>query len=285
MRRLSLQSPAKVNLYLKVINKRKDGFHNIVTLFERINLFDEILLTANSTGDIRIKCNHPDVPTNSKNLVYQVAEMLKNDFQVKAGVDIKIDKRIPVAAGLAGGSSNAATVLSGLNRLWLLKLDRNQLLTYARKMGSDVAFFLYDTSWALGTERGDKITPLDIPAQLWHILVVPRVKMYSRNVYGALKLQLTRRNDNVNILIRHLRKNDIFDLSHLIENDLESVIIRQAPQLLRLKEKLKSLDIHGGMVSGSGPAVFGLLPGKKEGMKFKSVLQKRFSQVYLVRTF
>ena len=285
MRRLSLQSPAKVNLYLKVIHKRKDGFHNIVTLFERINLFDKIFLTINLTGDIRIKCNHPDVPTNNKNLVYKVAELLKNDFRVKAGVDIKIDKRIPVAAGLAGGSSNAATVLSGLNQLWSLKLNRDQLLTYARKVGSDVAFFLYDTSWALGTERGDKITPLNIPAQLWHILVVPRVKMYSRKVYGAVKLQLTSRNDNVNILIHHLRKNDIFDLSHLIENDLESVIIRQAPQLLRLKEKLESLNTQGVMISGSGPAVFGLLPGKNEGMKVKSVLQKQFNQVYVVRTF
>ena len=141
MRRIRLSSPAKLNLFLKVLNKRPDGFHNISTVFERIDLSDEILLKLNPSGGIRIDCVHPQVPGGPKNLVYQAAKLLRDDFRVKEGVDIYIKKNIPVAAGLGGGSGNAATVLKGLNELWELRLSRPQLLSYARRLGSDVAFF------------------------------------------------------------------------------------------------------------------------------------------------
>ena len=284
MSRIVLKSPAKLNLYLKVKNKRPDGYHNIVTLFERINLCDDIRFESNTTGKIRIFCDQKDVPTGPKNLIYKVAAALKNDFAIREGVTVWIKKRIPVAAGLAGGSSNAATALIGLNRLWKLKLSQKTLLKYARQVGSDVAFFLYDTPWAVGTQRGDCIKPLKINTKLWHVVVVPKVKMYSWKVYGGLKLQLTKKSDNVTILIRHLKNNNIRGVGKRLKNDLQAEIIRLCPRLLVLKEELKSLHSQGVMISGSGPAVFGLAENKQHAQQIKSHFAAKFSRVFDVRT-
>lgn len=284
MNEITLQSPAKLNLYLKVTNKRPDGFHDIVTLFERIDLADDIAFCSKKNDSIKILCNHPHVPVGPKNLVYKAAKMLKEDFKVKQGVEIRINKRIPVAAGLAGGSSNGATALLGLNQLWNLGLSRQQLLSYARRLGSDVAFFLYKCSWGLGTSRGDEIETLKIKAKLWHVLVVPRIKIYSRDVYGRHKLELTKRNDNVNILIHNLRNGNILGVGVLLSNDLEKDVIELCPKLFDLKQKLKSFNSLGVMVSGSGPSIFGLTKTKKEAEEIAKVLSRRFSQVFVVRT-
>jgi 4-diphosphocytidyl-2-C-methyl-D-erythritol kinase len=313
MSRIVLQSPAKLNLFLKVQNKRPDGYHNIVTLFQRISLADQISFRTIPDKKIRIICDHPHVPVGSKNLVTKVAQLLQRETRVKQGIEIKIKKNIPVAAGLAGGSSNAATALLGLNETWKLGLSRPKLLHYARKIGSDVAFFLYDTSWAIGTERGDCIKKLKIETKLWQILVVPRIKMYSWEVYGGLKSQLARSNlmlerssglklsrshrkneggtnvltkinDNANILTRNLKKGNVLEVGRLLVNDLESEVIRLCPRLNKLKERLKSLNTNGVMVSGSGPSVFGLTTTEKEAKNIKSILSKRFSQVFVVRT-
>jgi len=284
MNRITLPSPAKLNLFLKVQNKRPDGYHNIVTVFERINLTDEVTFRSIPGKTIRITCNDPHVPVGSKNLVYRVARLFQEELDVKRGVEIRIEKRIPVAAGLAGGSSNAATALLGLNRIWKLGLSRPKLLSLARKIGSDVPFFLHDTSWALGTERGDRIKKLNIGTKLWHILVVPRIKMYSWEVYGGHTNMLTKINDNANILIRNLKKDNVLEVGRLLANDLETEIIRLCPRLKKLKERLKSLNAKGVMISGSGPSVFGITATEDEAESIKSVLSKRFSKVFVVKT-
>jgi len=253
-------------------------------MFERIDLVDQISFQSKYHKKIRIICDHPHVPVGPKNLVTKVAQLLQQEFGIKSGVEIKIRKNIPVAAGLAGGSSNAATALIGLNKIWKLGLSRPKLLSYARKIGSDVAFFLHDTSWALGMGRGDRIRKLNIKTKLWQILVVPRVKMYSWEVYGGLKLQLTKIDDNANILTHNLKKGNILEVGRLLANDLEKEVIRLCPSLEKLKKRLKSLNTKGVMVSGSGPSVFGLTATEKEAKYIKTILSKRFSQVYVVRT-
>ncbi len=284
MSRIVLSSPAKLNLFLRVQNKRPDGYHNIVTVFERIDLADEISFRATRNMNIRIVCDHPQVPLGPKNLVYKVARLLQEEFGVDQGVEIRIKKRIPVAAGLAGGSSNAAAALLGLNQIWKLHLKRPKLVDCARKIGSDVAFFLYDASWGLGTGRGDHIKKLNIQTKLWHILVVPRIKMYSWEVYGGLKLQLTKASDDANILIRNLKKGNVLAVGRSLANDLEKEIIRLSPGLEKLKERLKSLSTSGVMISGSGPAVFGITTTKKEAELIRVILSKRFARVFVVRT-
>ena len=302
MTKLSLKSPAKLNLYLEVINKRPDGYHNIRTIFERINLVDHIQLSNNDTGKIRITCNHPHVPLGPKNLVYKVADLLRRQYgDAKQGVDIDIDKSIPVAAGLAGGSSNAATTLMGLNRLWKLKLPQSELVELAGQIGSDVPFFLYDTSWALGTGRGENIKPLKIDRKLWHILVVPRIKMQTPKVYGLIKIPrkrvssktsdlgatnlLTKKGDNANILVHKLRNSNIINISSLLYNDLEKVVVEICPRIEKLKQKLKSLNAKGVTVSGSGPSVYGLTDSEKAAKQIQAQLSKRYVQVFVVRTF
>jgi len=279
-----LRAPAKLNLYLKVINKRKDGYHNIVTLFERIHLFDDIQMALNNEKKIRIFCAHPQVPAGPKNLAYRMAHLLREDFALEDGVDIRILKRIPVAAGLAGGSSNAAAVLIGLNKLWRLSLTKSEMISYAKRVGADVAFFLQDCSWGVGTERGDRVKRLAIKTKLWHILVVPKVKVYSGAAYGGLNLQLTKKDDDVNILIRHLRRKDLTGVSNSLLNDLESSTFRLCPNIIRIKKSIENLSKRGAVLSGSGPAVFGLAESRQQAENMKSVLARRYSQVFIVRT-
>lgn len=300
MPQLILNSPAKLNLYLKVINKRPDGYHNIVTLFERINLFDRIRLTSNKSGKISVTCNHPQVPIGPKNLVYKVARLLKEKYQISEGIAIDIDKTIPVAAGLAGGSTNAATVIMGLNRLWKLNLSRAEMVDIASQIGSDVPFFIYDTSWALGTQRGNHIQPFKINRELWHILVVPKIKMQTPKVYSHIRIptndnlakkveatdtnMLTKKRDDVNILVHKLRTSNIISISSLLYNDLEKIVVQICPRINQLKERLKSLNAKGVTVSGSGPSVYGLTDSKQEAEQIQTQLSNRYSQVFVVRT-
>jgi 4-diphosphocytidyl-2-C-methyl-D-erythritol kinase len=168
--------------------------------------------------------------------------------------------------------------------LWNLGLDKKALLSYAREMGSDVSFFIHDISWGLGTERGDNIKKIYNKNKCYHILVVPRIKVYSGEVYSGLKLRLTKINDNASILIHNLRKNAILQASELIINDLEQAVFDICPNLLGLKKRLKSLGFKGVMVSGSGPAVFGLAENKKQAEYARKVLAKKYSQVFVVET-
>ncbi|MBI5416323.1 MAG: 4-(cytidine 5'-diphospho)-2-C-methyl-D-erythritol kinase [Candidatus Omnitrophica bacterium] len=290
MRSVSLLSPAKLNLFLKVLNKRPDGFHNITTVFERIDLCDEIHLKLNTTGAIRIHCAHPQVPCGPGNLVYRAARMLQEDFGVRNGVDIDLKKNIPVAAGLGGGSSNAATTLKGLNRLWKLDLSFSRLLPYARRIGSDVAFFMYDYPWGLGTGRGDCIRKLAISTKLWHVLVVPCFKLYSGEVYGGLGLRegrmkmLTKTGDNATIFLRRLRQAHVSQIGEGLVNDLEKVVLRLSPGVGKLQQRLKSLDTQGVMVSGSGPCVFAITGTRRQAEEVRAVLARRFSRTFVART-
>ncbi len=285
MKSISIFSPAKLNLFLQVINKRPDNYHNLETLFERINLGDDITLKLNPHGQIRVFCDREDVPVGPKNLVYRVAMLLKRDFKLPQGVDIKIRKRIPVAAGLAGGSSNGATVLKGLSDLWKLFLPFSRLVAYARQVGSDVAFFLYDTPWAWGSGRGEQIKPLPVQAKIFHVLVVPRVKVYSREVFAHLKMRLTKKKADVSMLPRTLARGDLVRAGQLLKNDLEPTTFRLYPPLVRLKHTIAHLGALGVCLSGSGPAIFGLARSYEHAEEMKLSLARIYKQVFIVRTF
>jgi len=285
MSRLSLRSPAKLNLALRIIHKRPDGFHRLQTLFERIDLCDRLELTLNRSGRIRLICEEPGLRRAKRNLVYRAAVMLQQRFRIKMGVDIQLIKNIPLAAGLGGGSSNAATALKGLNRLWRLGLSAEDLNACGQALGSDVPFFLHNSSWALGTGRGDIIKPLVIDTKIWHVLVVPRTKIYSREVFTRVNLQLTKTTANVNILIRSLRNNTIYNNSESIYNDLEDAIIKTCPRLFSVKNRLSGFFPSKVIFSGSGPAVFGIVSSKKSAVRLADKLRRFYSRVFVVRTF
>lgn len=285
MSTLLLRSPAKLNLFLKVLGKRPDHYHNLETIFERISLCDEIRLVGNQSGKIQILCSHPQVPKGPKNLVYRVARLLQTRFGIQQGVTIRIKKTIPVAAGLAGGSSNAATTLLGLNRIWKLGLSSRQLVDLGAQIGSDVAFFLYDTSWALGEGRGEIISPLKIRQKLWHVVVVARMKMYSKAVFTGLNLKLTKKGADVSILTLALQKKSVFQAGDLLHNDLETSILSMAPQLARVKERLCQYGFCGVAFSGSGPACYGLAASEKMARAAAKDLRRFYARVFVVSTF
>lgn len=282
---LTLRSYAKLNLFLKVLRKRPDQYHDLETIFERISLFDEIRLTSNKTGKIKIVCAHPQVPKGPKNLVYKVSQMLQARFGIKEGATIYIKKNIPVAAGLAGGSSNAATTLLGLNKIWRLKLPQAELVKIGSEIGSDVAFFLYDTPWALGEGRGERIKILPIKAKYWHVVVVPRIKMYSKDVFGRLNLQLTKKEADVNILTLALKAKSAFEAGLLLHNDLETSILSIRPDLLRVKNRLRKYSFCGVAFSGSGPACYGLAPTEKIARAVVKDLRRYYARAFAVCTF
>ena len=284
MSALLFKSPAKLNLYLRVIDKRPDGYHRLETLFERINLFDDLYFSSNKSGKITLQCDHPQVPCDQGNLVYKIADYLQKFYEVRQGVCVRIKKRIPVAAGLAGGSSNAATALVALNKLWGLGLNQKRLIEIGNMFGSDIAFFLYDCPWALGEGRGEQITPLNIKAKIWQILVVPKRKMSTPKVYQRLNLKLTNKRDDVNILIHSLKEKDINKSSRFLLNDLEYSILTIAPGLDNVRKRLKSLGVKGVSFSGSGPSVFGLTNSEQEAKNLCDALKKRYEQVFVVST-
>lgn len=290
---MNLLSFAKVNLYLKVINKRRDNYHTLNTIFERISLADKIIIKPRKDSLIKVSCDNKSVPQDEPNLCFKAAKLLRDKFKPLSGLDIKITKRIPVGAGLGGGSSNAAAVLMGLNKLWGLKLSKTRLAKFAGKAGSDVAFFVYDSPFAIGRGRGEKIKPLNIlkKARLWHILVVPKIHVSTPLIYKKYDhfSGLTKPVSNVKLLTSVLaEKSYNYSLLKpvLLFNSLEEVTIRLYPEVKRIKDALLKLGLDRVLMSGSGPAVFAITPSFKNALKLAEILRKkeRTWQVFVVKT-
>ena len=285
-----VKSYAKVNLYLQVLLKRKDNYHNLNTVFERINLTDKISLKLRRDGLITLKCANPAVPEDKTNLCFRAAMLLKDSCRVKKGVDIEINKRIPVGAGLGGGSGNAAATLLGLNKLWGLNLNLNRLVSLAKKIGCDVPFFIYDLPFALGTSRGDKIKPLQglKKLKLWHVLVFPKVKVSTPLIYGKFDRisGLTRPSCDVKILTSTLVKDPSILNSGGLFNSLEVVTERGYPEVSAIKSYFQELGQTAILMSGSGPTVFSLARSRKEAFLLKKSIEKnhRSWEVFVART-
>lgn len=311
MNKLSLKSHAKLNLYLQVLNKRPDSYHNITTLFERISLCDKIILRIRRDKEIKVISNSPDLPAEpSRNLAFRSAKLLQGTFNINKGVNIKITKRIPVGSGLGGGSSNAATVLMGLNKLWKLRLTREKLVRLSRKIGADVAFFIYETRFAQGEGRGDKIKPLKELKNicLWHILIVPELKVSTPLIYREWdkmskrkKVKLTHsaissKNPSPSVstlrtkysegLTRPKYNVKIHSLTGILFNSLEEVTLKIYPQVKKVKDKLKYLGLQSILMSGSGPAVFGIVSSRREALRLYRKLKaaSTLGEVFLART-
>lgn len=290
MKSLILESPAKLNLYLEILNKRSDGFHNVKTVLERIGLYDEITLVLRKDSRIILRCDNKSVSEDASNLAYQAALLLQEKSRKKLGVTIRIKKRIPVACGLGGGSSNAATVLLGLNRIWKLGLKKEGLAGIAQNLGSDVPFFVYERPFVLGSGRGEKITPLTaLKHKFWHILAVPPKEIPTKLAYKIWDknktIRLTKELKDIKIITLALRKKDLNLLSKTLFNSFNTVAERICPQVLTLKKRLRGLGVEAISMSGKGPAVFGIVSSRKEAESAVKQLKARQDWfVYAVRT-
>lgn len=287
---MNLKSFAKVNLYLQVIRKRLDNYHSLRTVFERISLFDSITLRNRRDNEIKVSSDDRSLPADEGNLCFKAAKVLRDQFCPSRGLDIKIIKRIPIGAGLGGGSSNAAVVLLGLNKLWGLKLSKKRLARFAVKIGSDVPFFIYEKPFAYGFGRGEKIEPIKglHKARLWHLLVVPKIHVSTPLIYDKWDsfTGLTKPPRNVKILTSVLAKNEALPAFDLFFNSLEQVTIKLYPQVKRAEDLLLSLGLSHVLMSGSGPAVFGIVPSRKKAFKLAKILRKKYKswRIFAVST-
>jgi 4-diphosphocytidyl-2-C-methyl-D-erythritol kinase len=290
VKKIVLRSYAKVNLYLDVLKRREDGFHEIRTIFERVSLFDTITLRLRREPRITVTSDSPSIPTDQSNLAYRSAEFLQKGFAPHRGVDIAIVKRIPVGSGLGGGSSNAATVLMGLNRLWRLHLTEKQLLEAARAIGSDVSFFIHDTPFGEGRGRGERVRALEVfpRLRLWHVLAVPKVAVSTPRIYKKWDThpRLTKTKQNVKIIHLALYKADAGLLRQGLYNSLEQVTCALYPAVERVRAGLRSCGAESVLMSGSGSAVFALVSSRKEAAALCERVQASHRQwrVFAVNT-
>jgi 4-diphosphocytidyl-2-C-methyl-D-erythritol kinase len=284
---LTLKAPAKINLFLKILSRRSDGYHEIESLMQKIELFDFVQLEMQGAG-IALSCPGAALPEDKGNLVYRAAEAFFAATGIRAGIKIVLKKNIPIAAGLGGGSSDAATVVMGLNKLLNAGLDREELQDIARPLGADVPFFVEDCSAALATGIGDCLQQID-PLQVNSIVLVnPGFEVSTKWVYENFPLTS---NSNPYILARGRNVSKIFyastlDLYEEIGNDLETVTINRFPGIGDIKKELKMGGAAISQMSGSGPTVFGLFYSKEAAQSSYMQLSAKYGgNVFLARPY
>ena len=254
---IARRSPAKVNLLLRVLGKRHDGYHDIVSLMQRISLYDDMEFHL-TDGGIELSCPGSTLPEDRRNIVYQAAEALCSRTSLLQGVQITIRKHIPIAAGLGGGSSNAATTLVTLNDMMALGYSTGELMEIGAAIGADVPFFIFArTAWASGI--GDHLQEAhDIPS-LWFVLVNPGFPLSTKDIYEGLNLGLTKERIKYNIQ----RFKSVPQIAGALSNDLERVSLKIYPVLSKIKDLLTACGALGSLMSGSGPTVFGIFSGRE----------------------
>lgn len=277
---LYIKAPAKINLTLDVLHKRPDNYHEIEMIMTTVDLADRIGLKATESG-IHIESADRFVPNDSRNLAYQAAQLLKDRFGIKSGVIISLDKQIPVAAGLAGGSSDAAATLKGLNQLWQLNLSLDELAALGAQIGSDVSFCVYGGT-ALAKGRGEIIQELPTPPNCWVILAKPTIGVSTADVYGAFDVTKAE-HPNTQAMIEALETGDYQAMCDNLGNALESVTLNLYPEVAQIKEQMKKFGADAVLMSGSGPTVFGLVHQEARIPRIYNGLRGFCAEVYAVR--
>ncbi|WP_191559243.1 4-(cytidine 5'-diphospho)-2-C-methyl-D-erythritol kinase [Metabacillus idriensis] len=279
--RILEKAPAKINLSLDVLHKRADGFHEVKMIMTTIDLADRVELAELPSDEIQIISHNRFVPDDQRNLAYQAALLLKRRYGVKKGVSIAITKVIPVAAGLAGGSSDAAATLRGLNRLWKLGLSLDELAELGAEIGSDVSFCVYGGT-ALATGRGEKIQHIDTPPHCWVVLAKPTIGVSTADVYRNLNLNNVTHPD-VERMIEGIKGQDFEQICSHLGNVLESVTLKMYPEVANIKDQMKRFGADAVLMSGSGPTVFGLVQYESRLPRVYNGLRGFCDQVFAVR--
>lgn len=258
MNHLNIRSYAKINLGLWALRKRPDGYHEIETVMQTVDLTDEMTVTGQRSGTV-VTCTEPSVPTDERNLVTRAVHLLRERTDVRTGVRIHIDKRIPVAAGLAGGSGNGAMTLVALNHLWHLNLSVEDLTELAAYLGSDTPFCMTGGT-AVARGRGERLEFLDVSCPGVFVLVNPPCMVSSAWAYQHLKIDLTNVHSCINFIVCTLRQGDMTPLASQLHNDLEEPVLSSYPVVAQVKQSLLDCGAKNVLMSGSGPTVFGMVP-------------------------
>lgn len=257
VREVSLKARAKINLGLDVIRKRPDGYHDLRMIMQTVGIYDRIQLTRTKAPGIRVATNLSFLPTGENNLVYKAAALLMEEFPQEDGIFIDLHKTIPVAAGLAGGSSDAAAVLVGLNRMFSLELSQKEIMDRAVRLGADVPYCVMRGT-ALAEGIGEVLTPLKAPPACRVVLAKPAAHVSTKYVYTNLKLDADTVHPDIDGQIAALETGDLEKLCACMGNVLESVTIPACPVISTIRDVMREEGAAGAMMSGSGPTVFGL---------------------------
>lgn len=273
-------APAKINLTLDTLYKRDDGYHEVSMVMTTVDLNDNLSFEKRRDRKIIIESDHQFVPTDRRNLAYQAAQLMMRRYKIKTGVTINIDKHIPIAAGLAGGSADAAATFRGMNALYNLGVGLDELAALSSELGSDIPFCVYGGT-ALATGRGEVIERLPRPPHAWVVLAKPSVSVSTKTIYGALK-------PGKNKPASELMKEAIIDSDYeqilgTLKNDLEEVTVKKYPQVRKLLGNMKESGADGALMSGSGPTVFGIVRKERQSVHLYNAMKGCCAEVYRIR--
>ncbi|WP_404450801.1 4-(cytidine 5'-diphospho)-2-C-methyl-D-erythritol kinase [Virgibacillus necropolis] len=274
-------APAKITLSVDVLGKRVDGYHDVEMVMTTVDLADRVALTSLEVDYIDVSADNQYVPNDERNLAYKAALALKNKYHITRGVRIDIEKNIPVSAGLGGGSSDAAAVLRGLNKLWDLDIPLSELADLGASIGSDVPFCVYGST-ALASGRGEIIEELSPPPVTWAILAKPNIGVSTRVIFNQLTLE-NLPHPNTKRILEAINQQDFYKLCDHVGNVLETVTTSLYPNVQRIKEKMVQAGSKGVLMSGSGPTVVGLVEHQHKAIRIYNGLRGFCDEVYVVR--
>lgn len=286
MKEIRLKALAKINLGLDVVRKREDGYHEVRMIMQTVKLYDQIEIHRTDKPGIKVKTNLQYLPVNENNLVYKAAQLLMEEFEIPKGVSIQLRKVIPVAAGMAGGSSDAAAVLVGINKMFGLGLTKQELMERGVKIGADVPYCVMRGT-ALAEGIGEKLTPLAAMPKCYILIAKPGIHVSTKFVYTNLKANELKEHPDIDGQIAALRDGDLHRMAALMGNVLETVTIPAYPVIGEIKKQMIEQGAIGAMMSGSGPTVFGLFEDKERAKAAYEKLRRGSlaKQVYLTRIF
>ncbi len=283
---IKLKARAKVNLGLDVLRRREDGYHQVKMIMQSIGIYDVVTIKKLNDPSIIIKTNVNYLPTNENNLMHKAAKLLLDEFNIKQGVIIELEKYIPVAAGMAGGSTDAAATMIGINKLFDLGLSDEELMIRGVKIGADVPFCIMGGT-VLAEGIGEELTKLK--AFNWnHIIVAkPAINVSTKYVYENLKLDENTKHPDIDGMIKDIENEDVYGMCSKMGNVLEDVTVKQYDEIAKIKNKMIALGAINSLMSGSGPTVFGVFPDYKSADKAYKKLseEKLIKNVYLTKTF
>lgn len=286
MDNISLKALAKINLGLDVVRRREDGYHEVRMIMQTIHLFDRLNIAKTQEPGISIKTNLSFLPVNENNLVYKAGKLLMDEFDIKEGLSVDLSKRIPVAAGMAGGSTDAAAMMYGINRLFGLGLSKKELMERGVKIGADVPYCIMRGT-ALAENIGEELTELPAMVKCPVLIAKPQISVSTKFVYQNLKLDKNTVHPDIDNLIAKIEAGDLEGIAAGMGNVLETVTIPEYPIIAEIKEQMLKSGAINSMMSGSGPTVFGLFQDQETARKAYKDMKKSglARQVYLTSIY
>lgn len=279
-----LKSYGKINLGLDVLRRREDGYHEVRMIMQTVGLYDVLTMKKRKDDKIKMTCNLSFLPTDERNLVYKAVKLIKDKYHIKDGVEINLSKRIPVAAGMAGGSSNCAAALKGMNQLFDLGLSIDELCEIGVTLGADVPYCIWGGT-ALSEGIGEKLSRVDAMPDCYILIAKPGISVSTAFVYKNLKLKELTKHPDIDGMLECLKEKDLTGICDRLENVLETVTAREYPIIEKVKKRLMDQGAMGALMSGSGPTIFAIFRDKKTADNALESLRsiEDIKQAYVVR--